>query len=91
MLGKRRMDVELPHFWILKSTVRFPEQEAMVASKSFCIFRSLVLVAPLLVFLVLAATNDEENVLKTVGGISQSLNHHDIQRVDRPSQRIGLE
>jgi hypothetical protein len=32
------MDVELPHFWTLKSTVRLPEQEAIVASKSFCIF-----------------------------------------------------
>jgi hypothetical protein len=85
------MDVELPHFWTLKSTVRLPEQEAIVASKSTCIFRSLALVAPLLVSLVLAAPNDEENVLKTVGGFSQSWNHHDIQRVDRPPRQIGLE
>jgi len=47
-----------------------------VASKSFCIFRSLALVAPLLVSLVLAAPNDEENVLKTVGSFSQSWNDH---------------
>lgn len=49
-------------------------------SKSFCIFRSLVLVAPLLDSLVLAGANDEEDVQKTVGGFSQSWNHHDIQR-----------
>jgi hypothetical protein len=59
------MDVELPHFWTLKSTVRLPEQEVIVASKSTCIFRSLALVAPLLVSLVLAAPNDEESVLKS--------------------------
>ena len=85
------MDVELPHFWTLKSTVRLPEQEAIVANKSFCIFSISGPGRPLLVSLVLAAPNDEENVLKTVGGFSQSWNHHDIQRVDRPPQQIRLE
>jgi len=47
-----------------------------VASKSFYVFRSLALVAPLLASLVLAAPNDEESVLKTVGSFSQSWNHH---------------
>jgi hypothetical protein len=82
------MDVELPHFWTLKSTVRLPGQEPIVASKSFCISRSLALVAPLVVSLVLAAPNDEERA-EDSGQLLAEL--EPSQRVYRPPQQIGLE
>ena len=50
-----------------------------MASKSSCVFLSLLLVALLLVVPVFAAPNDEEDVRKTVGGFSQSWNDHDME------------
>jgi ketosteroid isomerase-like protein len=49
-----------------------------VASKSLCIFLSVLLAALLLVARVPAASNDEDEVRKTVGGFSQSWNAHDM-------------
>jgi hypothetical protein len=51
----------------------------MVASKSSCVFLSMLLVALLLVVPVFAAPNDEEDVRKTVGGFSQSWNDQQVR------------
>jgi uncharacterized protein (TIGR02246 family) len=57
----------------------YGDREVTVTSKSVCIFLSLLLVALVPVARVLAAPIDEEDVRKTVGGFSQSWNHHDME------------
>jgi hypothetical protein len=50
---------------------------AIVVSKSLSIFRSLAKVVPVLGSFVLAAPDDEEDMLKTVGGFSRLWNLQD--------------